>query len=54
MGFGVPSIATGEVVEPSSVVEAMASAVERVRRMAATVFRGDAALFDEATDEATS
>src|SRR5687768_15121609 len=43
-----------EVVEPSSVVEAMASAVERVRRMAATVFRGDAALFDDTTDEATS
>jgi hypothetical protein len=43
-----------EVVEPSSVVEAMASAVERVRRMAATVFIGDAALFDDATDEATS
>jgi hypothetical protein len=31
----------------------MASAVDRVRRMAATVFRGDAALFDDATDEAT-
>jgi len=32
----------------------MASAVERVRRMAATVFSGDAALFNDATDEATS
>jgi len=42
-----------EVVEPSSVVDAMASAVDRVRRMAATVFRGDAALFDDSTDEAT-
>jgi hypothetical protein len=44
--------AAGDVVEPSSVVEAMASAVERVRRMAATVFSGDAALFDDETDEA--
>jgi hypothetical protein len=35
----------GEVVEPSRVVEAMASAVDRVRRMATTVFKGDAALF---------
>jgi len=32
-------------VEPAAVVAAMASAVARVRRMAATVFRGDAALF---------
>jgi hypothetical protein len=47
------SDATDELVEPSSVVEAMASAVDRVRRMAATVFRGDAALFDDTTDEAT-
>jgi hypothetical protein len=42
------------VVEPSSVVEAMASAVDRLRRMAATVFRGDAALFDDRNDEATT
>jgi hypothetical protein len=35
------------VVEPSTVVEAMASAVDRVRRMARTVFEGDAALFAE-------
>jgi hypothetical protein len=46
------SDSTWDVVEPSSVVEAMASAVDRVRRMAATVFKGDAALFDDSTDEA--
>ena len=34
-----------DLVEPAAVVAAMASAVERVRRMAATVFKGDAALF---------
>lgn len=51
---GAASDTTGDVVEPSSVVEAMASAVDRVRRMAVTVFRGDAALFGDATDEATS
>lgn len=53
-GAGATSNASSEVVEPSSVVEAMHSAVVRVRRMAATVFRGDAALFDDTTDEATS
>jgi hypothetical protein len=36
------------------VVEAMASAVDRVRRMATTVFRGDAALFEDPPDEATT
>jgi hypothetical protein len=44
---------TVDLVEPSSVVEAMASAVDRVRRMAATVFRGDAALFDDQADDTT-
>jgi tRNA C32,U32 (ribose-2'-O)-methylase TrmJ len=34
-----------DVVEPATVVEDMASAIGRVRRMAATVFEGDAALF---------
>jgi hypothetical protein len=34
-------------------VEAMASAVDRVRRMAATVFRGDAALFEDRASDAT-
>jgi len=38
---------TSDVVEPSRVVEAMASAVDRVRRMALTVFSGDAALFED-------
>jgi hypothetical protein len=42
------------VVDPSSVVEAMASAVDRVRRMATTVFRGDAALFADSTHDATT
>jgi hypothetical protein len=40
-----------ELVEPSRVVEAMASAVERVRRMATNVFSGDAALFDDESGE---
>ena len=40
-----------DLVEPANVVAAMASAVERVRRMATTVFRGDAALFAEAKHE---
>jgi hypothetical protein len=34
-----------DVAEPEDVVASMASAVERVRRMAATVFDGDNALF---------
>jgi hypothetical protein len=34
-----------DIAEPEDVVASMASAVERVRRMAATVFRGDDALF---------
>jgi hypothetical protein len=34
-----------DVAEPENVVASMASAVERVRRMAATVFDGDDALF---------
>jgi hypothetical protein len=40
------------VVEPSRVVEAMAAAVDRLRRMAATVFRGDAALFEDTPNDA--
>jgi hypothetical protein len=48
------SNATGEVVEPSSVVAAMASAVDRVRRMATTVFRGDAALFEDRANDASN
>ena len=51
---GATSNVSRDLVEPASVVEAMASAVSRVRRMAATVFSGDAALFDDAADEATS
>jgi hypothetical protein len=38
-------------LEPANVVAAMASAVERVRRMATTVFSGDAALFAESTQD---
>jgi len=47
----VTSSPTEDLVEPSSVVEAMASAVDRVRRMATEVFRGDAALFAEHSGE---
>jgi hypothetical protein len=36
--------------EPRNVVAAMASAVERVRSMAKTVFRGDADLFAETAE----
>jgi hypothetical protein len=35
------------VVEPASVVDEMASAVDRLRRMATTVFQGDDALFGD-------
>jgi hypothetical protein len=38
-------------VEPASLVEDMASAVGRVRRMAMTVFKGDAALFADGVQE---
>ena len=38
-------------VEPATVVEDMASAVGRVRRMAMTVFEGDAALFTDGPQE---
>lgn len=36
-----------DVLEPATVVQDMASAVGRVRRMAMTVFEGDAALFTD-------
>lgn len=36
--------------EPGSVVAAMASAIERVRSMAKTVFDGDADLFSDSSD----
>lgn len=36
-----------DALEPAAVVKDMASAVGRVRRMAMTVFTGDAALFAE-------
>jgi hypothetical protein len=42
---------TVDLVEPSRVVEAMASAVDRVRRMATNVFKGDAALFADRSGE---
>ena len=38
-------------LEPRSVVAAMASAVERVRSMAKTVFSGDADLFADGPDK---
>jgi hypothetical protein len=40
-----------DLVDPASVVAAMASAVEHVRQLAATVFKGDAALFDDPTED---
>lgn len=45
---------TPDVVEPSRVVEAMASAVDRLRRMASTVFSGDAALFEDTVNTANA
>ena len=42
---------SGDLPEPSKVVEAMASAVDRVRRMATDVFKGDAALFADQSGE---
>lgn len=41
---------TSESPEPRHVVAAMASAVERVRCMAKTVFNGDADLFAESAE----
>jgi hypothetical protein len=40
-----------DLPEPATVVQDMASAVERVRRMATTVFQGDAALFANGSPE---
>ena len=40
-----------DLVDPASVVAAMASAVEHVRQLAATVFKGDAALFGDPTED---
>lgn len=42
---------TRDAFEPATVVEDMASAVERVRRLAMNVFRGDAALFADGPPE---
>jgi hypothetical protein len=39
-----------DLVDPATVVAAMASAVEHVRQLAATVFKGDAALFGDPTE----
>jgi tRNA C32,U32 (ribose-2'-O)-methylase TrmJ len=46
------SVSGQDPFEAATVVEDMASAVERVRRMAATVFQGDAALFADGPYEA--
>lgn len=40
-----------DLIDPAAVVSAMAAAVRRVRRMAATVFEGDAALFGKEKPE---
>jgi len=37
----------GRDIEPAAVVSAMSAAVQRLRRMAVTLFVGDAALFDD-------
>jgi precorrin-6B methylase 1 len=50
---GTPPAARDRI-EPASVVAAMASAVERVRRMATTVFKGDAALFAESAHDTST
>ena len=44
--YEVARVSTQEFVEPAAVVAAMAVAVARVRRMAVTVFKDDAALFN--------
>ena len=40
-----------DLVDPASVVVAMASAVEHVRQLATTVFKGDAALFADSAED---
>jgi hypothetical protein len=45
---------TPDLAEAENVVASMASAVERVRRMAATVFDGDDALFADPDDRRSS
>jgi hypothetical protein len=42
---------TRDVLEPATLVEDMASAVGRVRRLAMNVFKGDAALFADGPHE---
>jgi len=42
---------TRDVLEPATLVEDMASAVRRVRRLAMNVFKGDAVLFADGTHE---
>lgn len=44
-GVGIARASAADDVEPAAVTAAMAAAVARLRRMAATVFKGDAALF---------
>lgn len=44
-GAGVARANVADEVEPAAMAAAMAAAVARLRRMAATVFKGDAALF---------
>lgn len=40
-----------ELTDPATLVAMMASAVERLRHMAATALGADAALFDDTTDD---
>lgn len=48
------SVGDPDLLEPAAVVEDMASAIERVRRMATTVFQGDAALFADGSHNAST
>jgi hypothetical protein len=41
------SAPTRDIVHPAEAAAAMATVVARLRRMAATLFRGDAALFED-------
>ena len=40
-----------DLIDPTNVVAAMAAAVEHVRQLAKTVFKGDAALFEGSAED---
>lgn len=44
-GAGIARASAADDIEPAAVTAAMAAAVARLRRMAATLFKDDAALF---------